>query len=142
MKKNTMLLLLEVLLSLTTHARQKPAERFRVLVSTDIGGTDPDDNQSMAHLLMYSNEFDLEGLVRDLADYYKGKTKLGDTPSLLYMMDGDPKNPEHVIIYVGNRVNAQREPFCDENLIVSKGRVVHRRLSPPVSCKKPYLVEF
>ena len=33
------------------------------MVSTDIGGTDPDDNQSMAHLLMYSNEFDLEGLV-------------------------------------------------------------------------------
>ncbi|MBR5963116.1 MAG: DUF1593 domain-containing protein [Bacteroidaceae bacterium] len=39
--------------------KQKP----RVLVSTDIGGTDPDDNQSMAHLLMYSNEIDLEGLV-------------------------------------------------------------------------------
>ena len=63
MKMNTILLLLAVLLSLTTHARQKPTERFRVLVSTDIGGTDPDDNQSMAHLLMYSNEFDLEGLV-------------------------------------------------------------------------------
>ena len=40
-------------------AKQKP----RVLISTDIGGTDPDDNQSVAHLLMYSNEFDLEGLV-------------------------------------------------------------------------------
>ena len=26
----------------------------RVVVSTDIGGTDPDDNQSMLHLLMYS----------------------------------------------------------------------------------------
>ena len=63
MKKNTMLLLLAVLLSLTTLARQKPTERFRVLVSTDIGGTDPDDNQSMTHLLMYSNEFDLEGLI-------------------------------------------------------------------------------
>lgn len=35
----------------------------RVLISTDIGGTDPDDNQSMAHLLMYSDLFDLEGLV-------------------------------------------------------------------------------
>lgn len=40
-------------------APQKP----RVLVSTDIGGTDPDDNQSMAHLLMYTDLFDLEGLV-------------------------------------------------------------------------------
>ena len=37
--------------------------RYRVLVSSDIGGTDPDDNQSMTHLLMYSDLFDLEGLV-------------------------------------------------------------------------------
>ena len=39
------------------------AQRPRVLISSDIGGTDPDDNQSVTHLLMYSNEFDLEGLV-------------------------------------------------------------------------------
>ncbi len=37
--------------------------RHRILISTDIGGTDPDDNQSMIHLLMYANEFDIEGLV-------------------------------------------------------------------------------
>ncbi len=35
----------------------------RILISTDIGGTDPDDNQSMAHFLMYSNLFETEGLV-------------------------------------------------------------------------------
>lgn len=35
----------------------------RVLVSTDIGGTDPDDNQSMIHLLMYNDLFNIEGLV-------------------------------------------------------------------------------
>ena len=35
----------------------------RVIISTDIGGTDPDDNQSMAHLLMFSDSFDLEGLI-------------------------------------------------------------------------------
>lgn len=35
----------------------------RVLISTDIGGTDPDDNQSMAHYLMYSDLFETEGLV-------------------------------------------------------------------------------
>ena len=35
----------------------------RVLVSTDIGGTDPDDNQSMTHLLMMNDRFDIEGLV-------------------------------------------------------------------------------
>ena len=39
------------------------SEKPRILISTDIGGTDPDDNQSMIHLLMYANEFDIEGLV-------------------------------------------------------------------------------
>lgn len=37
--------------------------RSRVIISTDIGGTDPDDNQSVAHALMYTDRFDLEGLV-------------------------------------------------------------------------------
>ena len=63
MKKTVMVAMLLVLATFTTKARQIPTERFRVLISTDIGGTDPDDNQSVAHLLMYSNEFDLEGLV-------------------------------------------------------------------------------
>lgn len=35
----------------------------RILISTDIGGTDPDDNQSITHFLMYSNLFNTEGLV-------------------------------------------------------------------------------
>lgn len=35
----------------------------RIIVSTDIGGTDADDNQSMAHLLMMNDRFDIEGLV-------------------------------------------------------------------------------
>ena len=58
-----MVAILFVFATFTTEARQKPAERFRVLISSDIGGTDPDDNQSVAHLLMYSNEFELEVLV-------------------------------------------------------------------------------
>src|SRR4030043_134418 len=37
--------------------------RYRVLVSTDIGGTDPDDFQSMVHFLVYADCFDVEGLV-------------------------------------------------------------------------------
>jgi hypothetical protein len=38
-------------------------ERPRVLVSTDIGGTDPDDFQSMVYLLFYADVLDIEGLV-------------------------------------------------------------------------------
>ena len=37
---------------------------------------------------------DSGNLGRDFAAYYKGNPKLGDTPSLLYMMDGNPANPE------------------------------------------------
>ena len=38
-------------------------QRPRILVSSDIGGTDPDDFQSMIHLLMYADLFQIEGLV-------------------------------------------------------------------------------
>ena len=36
-------------------------QKHRILISTDIGGTDADDNQSMTHLMMYSDLFDIEG---------------------------------------------------------------------------------
>jgi len=39
------------------------AERPRVIVSTDIGGTDYDDFQSLVHLLVYSDRIDLEGMI-------------------------------------------------------------------------------
>lgn len=38
-------------------------QRYRVIVSTDIGGSDPDDFQSMVHYLLYSDLFDTEGLI-------------------------------------------------------------------------------
>lgn len=37
--------------------------RYRVIVSTDIGGGDEDDIQSMVHYLVYSDLFDTEGLI-------------------------------------------------------------------------------
>ncbi len=47
------------LLACSRESDNKP----RVLISTDIGGTDPDDNQSMTHLLQFSDMLDIEGLV-------------------------------------------------------------------------------
>ncbi len=38
-------------------------ERFRVIVSTDVGGSDPDDFQSLVHYLVYADLFDTEGLI-------------------------------------------------------------------------------
>ena len=40
--------------SITVMGQQPIPVKPRILISTDIGGTDPDDNQSMAHFLMYS----------------------------------------------------------------------------------------
>lgn len=37
--------------------------RHRVIVSTDIGGSDPDDFQSLVHLLLYADVLDIEGLI-------------------------------------------------------------------------------
>ena len=68
MKK--VLLFLALAVSLSAWAQQRP----RILVSTDIGGTDPDDNQSMVHLLMYSDLFDIEGLV-STASFGEGSKK-------------------------------------------------------------------
>lgn len=40
-----------------------PLERPRVIISTDIGGSDPDDYQSMVHFLVFADRFEVEGLV-------------------------------------------------------------------------------
>src|SRR5437868_8590040 len=42
------------------------AERPRLLILTDIGG-DPDDQQSMIRLMVYANEFEIEGLIATAA---------------------------------------------------------------------------
>jgi hypothetical protein len=59
--------------SLFLFAQNPTNQKPRILVSTDIGGTDPDDNQSLTHLLMYSDLFDIEGLVSS-PSYGSGST--------------------------------------------------------------------
>lgn len=68
--------------------------RPRILVSTDIGGTDPDDNQSMAHLLMYSEMFQIEGLVSS-PSYGDGSVSEIHRMIDLYALDL-PKLQQHV----------------------------------------------
>lgn len=56
-------LLIFCLLNLSsTGGSPAPAERPRLCVLTDIGG-DPDDTQSMIRLMVYANEFEIEGLI-------------------------------------------------------------------------------
>lgn len=48
-------------------------EKPRVIVSSDIGGTDPDDFQSMINFLMYADQFQVEGIIA--SPYGKGRKK-------------------------------------------------------------------
>jgi hypothetical protein len=65
-------------------------ERHRVIVSTDIGGTDPDDFQSMVHLLVYADLFDIEGLIS--SPYGPGRKQ--DIHDVIACYEEDFKNLE------------------------------------------------
>jgi hypothetical protein len=60
-----LLLILGLVAKLAAAPQSKPVleARPRVIVSSDIGGTDPDDQQSMVHFLLYADMFDVEGIV-------------------------------------------------------------------------------
>jgi len=79
--------------SLCATAQSERPERPRIIVSTDIGGTDPDDNQSFTHLLMYSDMFDIEGLVSSPA---YGKGSVSDMKRMISLYEQDfPKLKLH-----------------------------------------------
>src|SRR5438445_1707739 len=50
----------------TAPAAEPAPAKPRLLVLTDIGG-DPDDQQSMIRLMVYANEFEIEGLIATAA---------------------------------------------------------------------------
>lgn len=68
---STAAILLNFFYTTAIHAQQPVPVKPRILISTDIGGTDPDDNQSLTHLLMYNDQFTIKGLVSS-PSYGKG----------------------------------------------------------------------
>lgn len=57
-------------LAMAPHARSSglgagalEGDRYRILISSDIGGSDDDDDQSFVHFLVYADLVDIEGLV-------------------------------------------------------------------------------
>lgn len=80
--------------SMSAMGQQAIPVKPRILISTDIGGTDPDDNQSMAHFLMYSDRFETEGLVSSPSFGYGSKQNLLDMIDL-YEKDL-PKLKKHI----------------------------------------------
>ncbi|WP_296704966.1 nucleoside hydrolase-like domain-containing protein [Algoriphagus sp.] len=90
---NRSFFLILILFSSSVYSQTIDSKRPRILISTDIGGTDPDDNQSLAHLLMYSDLFDIEGLVSS-PSYGKGSTSEIFRMISLYELDL-PKLQKH-----------------------------------------------
>ncbi|QRX63518.1 DUF1593 domain-containing protein [Dysgonomonadaceae bacterium zrk40] len=52
-----------ILCATYSSAQLDKSDKQRLIVTTDLGGTDPDDIQSMIHLLVCSDAIDIEGLV-------------------------------------------------------------------------------
>ena len=72
----------------TSELKEKP----RVIISSDIGGTDPDDFQSMIHFLMYADKFQVEGIIA--SPYGKGRKE--DILHIIDLYEQDfPKLKEH-----------------------------------------------
>ncbi len=82
-------------------------EKPRVIVSSDIGGTDPDDFQSMVHLLLYADVLDIEGLISSPFD--KGRKKDILTVIDLYELD-----------YEALRTHSVDYPTADELRAITK----------------------
>ena len=95
------------LLPSTPEEGAQAAARPRVIVSTDIGGTDPDDLQSMVHFLLYADMFDVEGLVS--SPYGAGPD--GAHPSSHRPLRARLREPEDVLGAVSDagRVAARHE---------------------------------
>ncbi len=76
----SLLAMLGAILFIQCGTAEVEKDKPRILISTDIGGTDPDDFQSMIHLLTYADLFQIEGLVS--SPFGKGRKK-----DLLDMID-------------------------------------------------------
>lgn len=91
---------------------QGASARPRVIVTSDIGGTDPDDYQSMAHVLLYADTLEIEGLISSPFER-KGKEKI------LEVIDAYEKD------YPNLRTYSDRYPTPDALRAMTKQGGIH-----------------
>lgn len=72
--KRTALLFSLLFTLLGTPAALAEGTRLRLIVETDAGG-DPDDEQSLVRLLVYANEFEIEGIIANRPQARDGENK-------------------------------------------------------------------
>lgn len=106
----------------TTNSGALDGHRYRVLVSTDIGGTDPDDFQSMVHLLVYADCFEIEGLIS--SPYGPGRKK-----HILEVIDCYEKD------YVNLKTYSDRYPAPDTLRAIAKQGETER--APYAGLRRP-----
>ena len=94
-------------------AGEREGSRHRVIVSTDIGGTDPDDFQSMVHLLVYADVLDIEGLISSPFDR-------GRKEHILQVIDCYEKD------YANLRTYSERYPMPDALRAITKQGEIDR----------------
>lgn len=63
MKRTFLSILILMVFVYYSAAQVADKDKHRLIVTTDLGGSDPDDIQSMIHLLVCSNVIDIEGLI-------------------------------------------------------------------------------
>ncbi len=64
-------------------------DKPRVIVSSDVGGSDPDDFQSLIHLLLYSDVIDVEGIISSPPD-------AGRTQHIMEVIDAYANDYSHL----------------------------------------------
>lgn len=64
---NKIVFILTIILVCSVPFSANGFEKSRLIVTTDLGGSDPDDIQSMIHLLVCSDRVDIEGLISSQA---------------------------------------------------------------------------
>jgi len=81
--------ILLLLLCLSFQCTFGQSEKSRLIILADMGN-EPDEVQQMVHMMMYSNEFDLEGLIAVSGKYLHSKHRLPERtrlyPDLFHMI--------------------------------------------------------
>jgi hypothetical protein len=72
------LILLSLLLIVSTAIQSQSIDKHRVIVLTDIentNGEEPDDEQSLVRFLVYTNHFDVEGIIATTSIHLQNETR-------------------------------------------------------------------
>ena len=103
----------------------------RLIVTTDLGGADPDDTQSLIHLLVCSDVVDIEGIISssswiDCPDWTSEITKVIDDYSIVLPILRKHSGGFRAVDYL-HVLDIQLDTWNDGQLCLDNQRVLHVR---------------